>query len=70
MRQTTMPVVIETIGDQGQRVEHGYVWPDDSTTRELVSAYSALLTAEQSLENSRRRIANAAETIREMLNLI
>jgi hypothetical protein len=70
MRQTTMPVVIETIGDQGQRVEHGYVWPDDSTTCELVNAYSALLTAEQSLENSRRRVASAAKTIRETLNLI
>jgi hypothetical protein len=70
MRQTTMPVVIETIEDQGQRVEHEYVWPADTTTVELVNAYSALLTAEQSLENSCRRIANAAKTIREMLNLI
>jgi hypothetical protein len=29
-----LPVVIESIGDQGQRVEHGYVWPADSTTVE------------------------------------
>jgi hypothetical protein len=70
MRATTMPVVIESVGEFGQRVEHGHVWPDDSTTRELCNAYSALLTAEQSLDNSRRRIANAAETIRDMLNLI
>jgi hypothetical protein len=56
MKSSTMPIVIESSGAQGQRVEHGYVWPDDSTTRELVNAYSALLTAEQSLENSRRRM--------------
>jgi hypothetical protein len=49
---------------------HGYVWPDDSTTVELVNAYSALVIAKQSLENSRRRIAGVAKTIREMLNLI
>jgi hypothetical protein len=24
-----MPIVIESVGDQGQRVEQGFEWPDD-----------------------------------------
>jgi hypothetical protein len=24
-----MPLVIESVGDQGQRVEQGFEWPDD-----------------------------------------
>ena len=24
-----MPIVIESVGDQGQRVEHGFEWPAD-----------------------------------------
>jgi hypothetical protein len=30
MRQTTMPIVIESIGDQGQRVEQGFRWPAEA----------------------------------------
>ena len=30
-----MPNVIESVGDQGQRVEQGFEWPDDSATDRL-----------------------------------
>ena len=30
-----MPIVIESVGDQGQRVEQGFEWPDDSATDRL-----------------------------------
>jgi hypothetical protein len=32
MHNNKMPVVIESVGDQGQRVERGFEWPDDSAT--------------------------------------
>jgi hypothetical protein len=28
-----MPIVIESVGDQGQRVEQGFEWPDDSALK-------------------------------------
>ena len=28
-----MPIVIEPVGDQGQRVEHGFEWADDSALK-------------------------------------
>jgi hypothetical protein len=28
-----MPIVIESVGDQGQRVEQGFKWPDDSALK-------------------------------------
>ena len=31
-----MPIVIESVGDQGQRVEQGFEWPDDSATDRLL----------------------------------
>ena len=30
-----MPNVIESVGDQGQRVEQGFEWPDDSAKDRL-----------------------------------
>ena len=33
-----MPIVIESVGDQGQRVEQGFEWPDESATDRLFKA--------------------------------
>jgi hypothetical protein len=30
-----MPIVIESVGDQGQRVEQGFEWPDDSALKRV-----------------------------------
>ena len=30
-----MPIVIESVGDQGQRVEQGFDWPDDSALKRV-----------------------------------
>jgi hypothetical protein len=30
-----MPTVIESVGDQGQRVERGFEWPDDSALKRV-----------------------------------
>ena len=30
-----MPIVIESVGDQGQRVEQGFEWPDDSSLKQV-----------------------------------
>ena len=30
-----MPIVIESVGNQGQRVKQGFEWPDDSATDRL-----------------------------------
>ena len=65
--KSTMPIVLKSVGDQGQRVEHGFAWPENSATTELINAYRVLLGAEQSLESSRRRGAGEARTVREML---
>ena len=33
-----MPILIESVGDQGQRVEQGFEWPDESATDRLFKA--------------------------------
>ena len=33
-----MPIVVESVGDQGQRVEQGFEWPDESATDRLFKA--------------------------------
>jgi hypothetical protein len=33
-----MPIVIQSVGDQGQRVEQGFEWPDESATDRLFKA--------------------------------
>jgi hypothetical protein len=66
---TVLPIVIETIGDQGQRVEHGFIWPEASETADLINSYRALMRAEETLARSRRRVAGEAKAVREMLNL-
>jgi hypothetical protein len=30
-----MPIVTESVGDQGQRVEQGFEWPDDSALKRV-----------------------------------
>jgi hypothetical protein len=30
-----MPILIESVGDQGQRVEQGFEWPDDSALKRV-----------------------------------
>jgi hypothetical protein len=30
-----MPIVIESVGDRGQRVEQGFEWPDDSALKRV-----------------------------------
>ena len=30
-----MPIVSESVGDQGQRVEQGFEWPDDSAFKRV-----------------------------------
>jgi hypothetical protein len=30
-----MPIVVESVGDQGQRVEQGFEWPDDSALKRV-----------------------------------
>jgi hypothetical protein len=30
---TVLPIVIETIGEFGQRVEHGFIWPKPAKRR-------------------------------------
>jgi hypothetical protein len=30
-----MPIVIESVGDQGQRVEQGFEWPDDIALKRI-----------------------------------
>jgi hypothetical protein len=37
MRQ--LPTVIESIGDQGQRVERGFIWPEPSDTVRTESGF-------------------------------
>jgi hypothetical protein len=69
MRTTTMPVVIESIGEFGQRVERGFAWPEASETAHLINSYRALMRAEETLARSRRRVAGEAKAVREMLNL-
>jgi hypothetical protein len=69
MRATTMPVVIESVGEFGQRVEQGFIWPEASDTADLINSYRALMRAEETLARSRRRVAGEAKAVREMLNL-
>ena len=65
-----LPTLIESIGDQGQRVERGFAWPEASETADLINSYRALMRAEETLARSRRRVAGEAKAVREMLNLI
>jgi hypothetical protein len=67
---TVLPIVIETIGEQGQRVEQGFTWPEASDTADLINSYRALMRAEETLARSRRRVANEVKTVRDTLNLI
>jgi len=30
-----MPIIIESVGDEGQRVEQGFEWPDDSALKRV-----------------------------------
>jgi hypothetical protein len=66
---TVLPTLIESIGDQGQRVEQGFIWPEASETADLINSYRALMRAEETLARSRRRVAGEAKAVREMLNL-
>jgi hypothetical protein len=36
-----MPILIESVGDQGQRVEQGFEWPDDSALKRVEKAVVA-----------------------------
>jgi hypothetical protein len=67
--RNTMPTVIESGGELGQRVEQGFVWPDDSATDRLLGVYRALLSADAALERSRQRVAIETRVIRAMLRL-
>jgi hypothetical protein len=66
---TVLPTVIESIGEFGQRVEQGFIWPEASETADLINSYRALMRAEETLARSRRRVAGEAKAVREMLNL-
>jgi hypothetical protein len=55
---STMPSVIESVGELGQRVEQGFVYPDDIASDRLLGVYRALLSADAALERSRQRVAN------------
>ena len=68
MKSSAMPIVIETIGEFGQRVEQGFIWPEASDTADLINSYRALMRAEETLARSRRRVAGEAKTVREMPN--
>jgi hypothetical protein len=50
---STMPQVIESVGEHGQRVERGFAWPEDIATDRLLGTYRALLSADEALERSR-----------------
>jgi hypothetical protein len=67
--EPTLPTVIESVGDQGQWVEQGFVWQNDSATDCLLHAFNVLLSAEQVLETSRRRVAIEAGIIRQLLKM-
>jgi hypothetical protein len=66
---TVLLIVIESVGDQGQRVEQGFIWPEASETADLIASYRELMRAEEILARSRRRVAGEAKAVREMLNL-
>jgi hypothetical protein len=67
--KSTMPIVIDSVGELGQRVERGFEWPDDSAGDRLLGTYRALLSADAALERSRQRVAIEARVIRAMLDL-
>jgi len=51
-----MPIVIESVGDQGQRVEQGFEWPDDSALKrvEKEGGRQTRMLARRSSPNQRR----------------
>jgi hypothetical protein len=65
----SLPVVIESVGELGQRVERGFAWPDDSATDRLLGVYRALLSADAALERSRQRVAIETRVVKAMLDL-
>jgi hypothetical protein len=66
---STMPTLIESVGEHGQRVERGFAYPDDLASDRLLGTYRALLAADSALERSRQRVAIETRVVRAMLDL-
>ena len=64
-----LPLVIESVGELGQRVEKGFQWPVVVANDRLLGAWRALISASDALEASHRRVAVEMRIVKAMLRL-